>query len=41
MELWILLFVLLAVLAAGAAVRLRNSRRRRADKETKNIYPLW
>lgn len=41
MELWILLFVLLALLMVGGVLRLRNARRRRADRETKNIYPLW
>jgi hypothetical protein len=41
MELWMVLGLALAGLAIGVASRLRNSRRREPDKETKNIYPLW
>ncbi len=41
MEFWILLGLLLAVIGVGAITRLRQSRRRKAEKETKNIYPLW
>jgi hypothetical protein len=40
MEGWILLAVVLAGLAAGIGLRLRNGRRRGAA-EVKNIYPLW
>ena len=42
MELWILLLALLAAVAIGVVVRLRNANRRSSNsKETKNIYPLW
>lgn len=41
MEFWILLGLLLAVFATGAVSRVRRSWRRRSEKETKNIYPLW
>jgi hypothetical protein len=41
MELWILLALAVAGLAAVAAARLRASRRRPSEKDAKNIYPLW
>jgi hypothetical protein len=41
MELWILVALLAGVTAVGLVVRLRSTRRRGRDKETKNIYPLW
>lgn len=42
MELWILLGLAVAGAAIGLATRLgKTSRRRRSEKETKNIYPLW
>lgn len=41
MEWWILGGVVLALSATAALTRLRKSRRVPAEKETKNIYPLW
>ena len=41
MELWILLGLLAGGMAVGLVVRLRSTRRRGRDNETKNIYPLW
>ena len=41
MEWWILLGLALAGVAVGAINRLRKSRRRAAESETGNIYPLW
>ncbi len=41
MEWWILAGVVLALSATAAFTRLRKSRRATAEKETKNIYPLW
>ncbi len=41
MEFWILLALMLAVFGTGAVSRVRRSRRRRSEEETKNIYPLW
>ena len=40
LELWILLAVGVAGLAAGVGLRLRHGRRR-ATAEVKNLYPLW
>jgi hypothetical protein len=41
MEWWILLALAVAGLAIGARSRLRRIRRRPADADGKNIYPLW
>jgi hypothetical protein len=41
MESWILAAVVLAVLGIGSVTRLRRSRRANAQKDEKNIYPLW
>jgi len=41
MELWILLGLVLVGLATGVFARLAKSRRRPAEGETRNIYPLW
>ncbi len=41
MELWIVLGLIIAAAAIGIAARFRRSARRRAETETKNIYPLW
>ena len=41
MEWWILAAVILAVLGIGGGVRLMRSRRANAQKDEKNIYPLW
>lgn len=41
MELWIVSGLVLAVIAVGAATRLRRAQRRPPAEETKNIYPLW
>ena len=42
MEWWILLSLALAVVVVGVVNRLRKPRRRRtAESETGNIYPLW
>ncbi|HEV2187926.1 MAG TPA: hypothetical protein VGR70_12005 [Stellaceae bacterium] len=40
LELWILLVIALAGLAAGVGLRLRKGRRRETA-EVKNLYPLW
>jgi len=41
MEWWILAGVVVVLSATVALTRLRKSRRVNAEKETKNIYPLW
>jgi hypothetical protein len=41
MELWIVLGLLVAAAIIGTVARLRRVARRRAETETKNIYPLW
>lgn len=41
MEWWILLGLAGVALAAGGIARLRRSRRREAQEQTRNIYPLW
>jgi hypothetical protein len=41
MEWWILLGLALIAGGLGVGTRLRQSRRRQPDRETKNIYPLW
>jgi hypothetical protein len=41
MELWIVLGLIVAAAGIGVVARFRRSARRRAEKETKNIYPLW
>jgi hypothetical protein len=41
MEWWILGGVVVAGAAGILFLRLRNGRRRHAEPETKNIYPLW
>ncbi len=41
MELWILLALVVGGLAIGGAARIYTARRRRPEKDAKNIYPLW
>ena len=41
MEWWILMGLALIAVAAGGVTRLRKARRRVAESETDNIYPLW
>jgi len=41
MEWWILAGVILALSGVAVVARLRKTRRANAQKETKNIYPLW
>jgi hypothetical protein len=41
MEWWILTGVIVALLGVAVVVRLRKTRGANAQKETKNIYPLW
>jgi hypothetical protein len=41
MEWQILLSLAVVVLVIGVLSRLRRSRRREPEEETKNIYPLW
>lgn len=41
MEWWILSGLAIVVLGIGFLSRIRKSRRREPDEETKNIYPLW
>jgi hypothetical protein len=41
MEVWILLGLALVACGVGVVSRLRRSGRRRSDRETENIYPLW
>jgi hypothetical protein len=41
MELWIVLGLLVAAAIIGVVARFRRAARRRAETETKNIYPLW
>ncbi|HXP04913.1 MAG TPA: hypothetical protein VN808_12385 [Stellaceae bacterium] len=40
LEIWILLAVIVAGLAACIGLRLRHGRQR-AAAEVKNLYPLW
>lgn len=40
LEIWILLAIVIAGLAAGIGMRLRH-RHRRTAAEVKNLYPLW
>jgi hypothetical protein len=41
MEIWIILALVVAAAGIGVIARLRHAARRRAQTETKNIYPLW
>lgn len=41
MEWWILLGLAVILLGISVLNRLRRSRRREPEGETKNIYPLW
>jgi hypothetical protein len=41
MEWWIMAAVVAGGAVAIAVIRLRQGRRRAAEPETKNIYPLW
>ncbi len=41
MEWWILAGLVVAILALAGISRIVKPRRRSAENETKNIYPLW
>ena len=41
MEWWILLALVLLILVVGATNRVIRARRRSAEKEVNNMYPLW
>jgi hypothetical protein len=41
MEWWILAGLAAVALAAAGINRVRRPRRRKAEEQTRNIYPLW
>jgi hypothetical protein len=41
MEWWILVSVAVVMLVVGGLSRVRQSRRRQPEDQSKNIYPLW